>query len=157
MRRSWRGPAGSAGGQPGAVAAVGVARGLVGCPAVAAAEPACTDTWTGGAGNGLWQSAGNWSTASVPSSSDVACIGSGTTVQVTTSSDHAGVLEDSGSLTISGGSLELTSSSTASSVASLSMQGGALTGAGSLHVSSSLSWTKAVTMSGTGSTVLQSG
>jgi hypothetical protein len=140
----------------GVVAVIAVA--ALGClPSAAGAEPTCTDTWTGGAGNGLWQSAGNWSTASVPSSSDVACIGSGTTVQVTTGSDHAGVLEDSGSLTISGGSLELTSSSTPSSVASLSLQGGALTGAGSLHVSSSLSWTKEATMSGTGSTVLQSG
>jgi alpha-tubulin suppressor-like RCC1 family protein len=140
----------------GFVAVITVA--ALGClPSVAGAEPTCTDTWTGGAGNGLWQSAGNWSTASVPGSSDVACIGSGTSVQVTTGSDHAGVLEDSGSLTISGGSLELTSSATASSVASLSMQGGALTGAGSLHVSGSLSWTKAATMSGTGSTVLQSG
>ncbi len=130
---------------------------FVGLSGVAGAEPTCTDTWTGGAGDGLWQSAGNWSTASVPSSSDVACIGSGTTVQVTTGSARAGVLEAGGSLTISGGSLELASSSTPSSVASLSLQGGALMGTGSLHVSGSLSWTKAATMSGTGSTVLQSG
>jgi hypothetical protein len=140
-----------------AAALVVAAAAIVGLPAGAAAEPTCTDTWTGGAGDGLWQSVGNWSTASVPGASDVACIGSGTTVQVTTGSDHAGVLEDSGSLTISGGSLELVSSSTPSSVVSLSMQGGALTGVGSLHVSGSLSWTKAATMSGTGSTVLQSG
>jgi hypothetical protein len=77
-------------------------------------------------------------------------------VQVTAGSDRAGVLQDSGSLTIAGGSLELASSSTASSVASLSVQGGALTGAGSLDVSGSLSWTKGATMSGSGSTVLQS-
>jgi hypothetical protein len=159
-RAKWRGYGSSDGVRKrwgaGFVAVITIA--ALGClPSVAGAEPTCTDTWTGGAGNGLWQSAGNWSTASVPGSSDVACIGSGTSVQVTTGSDHAGVLEDGGSLTISGGSLELTSSATASSVASLSMQGGALTGAGSLHVSGSLSWTKAATMSGTGSTVLQSG
>jgi hypothetical protein len=158
MRWSWRGPAGSAGGRRAAAAVlVATVAMFVGLSGVAGAEPTCTDTWTGGTGDGLWQSAGNWSTASVPGSSDVACIGSGTSVQVTTGSDHAGVLEDSGSLTISGGSLELASSSTPSSVASLSLQGGALMGTGSLHVSGSLSWTKAATMSGTGSTVLQSG
>jgi len=57
--------------------------GLAALPAATSADPSCTDTWTGDAGDGLWQTAGNWSTESAPSSSDVACIGSGVTVHIT--------------------------------------------------------------------------
>ncbi|HSZ35510.1 MAG TPA: fibronectin type III domain-containing protein, partial [Acidimicrobiales bacterium] len=43
---------------------------------------ACTDSWTGSAGDGNWSTAGNWltssSTQAVPTSSDVACIGNNT-------------------------------------------------------------------------------
>ncbi len=130
---------------------------VVALPASASAEASCTVTWTGAAGDGLWQSAGNWSTSSVPGTSDVVCIGSGVTVEVTAGVDHAGSLQDLGSLVISGGSLELADASTASSVAALTMQGGALTGAGSLGVSGSFSWVGGATMSGSGSTIVESG
>ncbi len=44
-----------------------------------AALAACTDSWTGTAGDGLWSTASNWltssSTEAVPTSSDVVCIG----------------------------------------------------------------------------------
>lgn len=127
-------------------------------PANAAAEPpSCTDTWTGAAGDGLWQSAGNWSTSGVPGAGDVACVGSGVTVQVTAGTNQVSVLEDQGSLAISGGSLELMDASTASIVEALTMQGGTLTGAGALDVSASFSWTGGATMSGSGSTVLEPG
>jgi YD repeat-containing protein len=129
--------------------------GLVALPAATSADPTCTDTWTGGASDGLWQSAGNWSTG-VPSSSDVACIGSGVSVQVSGGTNQVGSVQDEGALTISGGSLELTDASNASSVTSLELQGGSLTGAGTLDVSEGLSWTGG-TMSGSGSTVLESG
>ena len=46
----------------------------------ASAEPLCTDTWTG-PNEGAWQEGTNWSTGSVPSSSDVACIEAGKTVK----------------------------------------------------------------------------
>jgi sugar lactone lactonase YvrE len=123
----------------------------------ASAEPTCTDTWTGTAGDGLWQTAGNWSTASVPDSSDVVCIGSGTTVKIKEGSNTAGSLQDEGSLEITGGSLELTDSSTMSSVKSLVLDGGTLTGAGSVTVSGTFSLGAYSTMSGSGETVVGSG
>lgn len=129
---------------------------LVELPSATSADPACTDTWTGDASDGLWQSAANWSTESTPSSSDVACIGSGVTVHVTGGANQAAVLKDEGTLDISGGSFELASSTEASSVESLTLGGGTLTGAGTLDVSGSLSWMGG-TMSGSGATVLESG
>jgi RHS repeat-associated protein len=127
---------------------------LAALPAGTSADPGCTDSWTGDAGDGLWQSAGNWSMESVPSADDVVCIGSGTTVQVTGGTNHAGSLQDEGSLDITGGSLELTSASEASRVGSLVVQSGVLSGAGSVDVSSSFEWTGG-TMSGTGTTKLE--
>jgi RHS repeat-associated protein len=138
-----------------AVCLVCCVAGLVALPAATSADPTCTDTWTGGAGDGLWQTAANWSTESVPSSSDVACIGSGVTVHVTGGTNQAGVLTDEGILVISGGSLELASSTEASNVESLTLGGGTLTGAGELDLSGSLSWTGG-SMTGSGKTVLKS-
>ena len=77
-------------------------------PDSAVAGPSCTDLWTG-ASEGTWQTPGNWSTGSVPGATDVACIASGVTVQVTSGTNQTGVLLDEGTLVISGGSLELTS------------------------------------------------
>lgn len=104
-------------------------------PAGASAEPLCTDTWTGASG-GEWQTATNWSTGKVPSSTDVACIAVGKTVDVTEGANQAGVLEDKGTLAISGGSLELVSALEASSAVSLTQSGGTLSGVGTLDISS---------------------
>ncbi|HST56323.1 MAG TPA: Ig-like domain repeat protein [Solirubrobacteraceae bacterium] len=120
------------------------------------ADPTCTVNWTGGAHDSLWTSAGNWSSGSVPSSSDRACVTTAVTVKVTSGVSQVGSLSSAGTLTIAGGSLELTSASTGSSVASLTVQSGTLLGAGALTVSSVLSWTGG-TLSGAGSTVLASG
>ncbi len=125
-------------------------------PTSTIADPTCTDTWTGGAGTEVWQTATNWSTGSVPGSGDIACVGSGVTVQVTSGTNQAGSLQDEGSLVISGGSLELENSSEASSAASLTLSGGTLTGAGEVDVSGSFSWTGGA-MTGTGKTVLEAG
>jgi len=130
--------------------------GLAALPAATSADPSCTDTWTGDAGDGLWQTAGNWSTESAPSSSDVACIGSGVTVHITEGTNQAALLKDEGTLEISGGSLELASATEASSVESLTLSGGTLTGAGELDVAGSLSWTGG-SMTGSGKTVLEAG
>ena len=122
----------------------------------AAADPACTDTWTGAGGDEFWSTAGNWSTG-VPSASDVACIGSGVAVKVATGANHVGVLLDTGKLVVSGGSLEVASHLATSHVTSLTLQEGAeLEGAGELNVTGTLSWSGG-TMSGSGSTVLASG
>jgi len=125
-------------------------------PAGASAS-VCTNTWTGGS-EGAWQTAGNWSAGHTPTSSDVACIGSGTTVKVGEGTNQASVLEDEGTLVIREASLELVDVLEASSVKSLTMEYGAkLTGAATLDLSGTLSWTGESKMSGTGSTVLGSG
>jgi hypothetical protein len=126
---------------------------FVALPASTVADPTCTDTWTGDAGDGLWQTDGNWSLSAVPSSADVACIGSGVTVQITEGANQVGSVQDEGSLDISGGSLELTGSAEASNVASLTLSGGSLTGGGELVVSGSLSWSGG-SMTGSGKTVV---
>jgi RHS repeat-associated protein len=125
-------------------------------PAPASAEPLCTDTWTGASG-GVWQTATNWSTGKVPSSTDVACVGSGGSVTVGGGANHAGVLEDKGTLGISGGSLELSNALEASSITSFVMTGGSLVGAGSLVVSASFYWEGTSTIGGSGSLTLGSG
>ncbi len=124
-------------------------------PGSAVAGPGCTDSWMGGS-EGTWQTPGNWSTGSVPSATDVACIASGVTVQVTSGTNQAGVLLDEGTLVISGGSLELTSELSNSTASTVTFGYGTLTGAGTLEVSGSLSWTGG-TMSGRGSTVVLPG
>ncbi len=123
----------------------------------ASAESLCTDSWSG-PGEGNWTTAEDWSTGKVPTSTDVACIGSGKTVDVTSGTNQTGVVQGKGTLSISNGSLEVANALEASSLSTLILSGGTLTGAGTVDVSSSLSWSGfGSTMSGSGSTVLQSG
>jgi hypothetical protein len=106
---------------------------------VAEAAAECTDSWTGADGDGLWQTAGNWSTGSAPASGDDACIGPETTVRVTSTSNSVASVKDEGELVIAGGSLDVTSAGTPSTVATLSLEGATLTGSATLGVSGSLS------------------
>jgi hypothetical protein len=41
----------------------------------ATAAQACTETWTGNAGDGSWNTANNWSPAQVPQTTDAVCDG----------------------------------------------------------------------------------
>jgi YD repeat-containing protein len=124
--------------------------------ASALAEPVCTDTWTGPS-EGAWQTASNWSTGIVPSSTDVACIGAGETVNVTAGTNQTGVLLDKGTLVIGAGSLEIANALEASSASAVTLENGTLTGAGTLDVSGSFSWSSGGTQSGSGSTVVMAG
>jgi RHS repeat-associated protein len=135
--------------------AVSVFAVALGHPGLAAAEPLCTNTWTGPS-EGRWETAEYWSAARVPAPSDVACIGAGKIVKVESTGDTAGVVQGEGTLKISGGSLELTNSLEASTLHSLVMTGGELTGAATLKVSGSLVWSRG-TMSGSGTTLLMPG
>ncbi len=129
-------------------------------------EPAsrCTDTYDGPSG-GLWQTASNWSTGSTPTSSDVACVGPGTTVDVTEGTNVAGVLLDQGGLAMLGGSLELSSPAAlivipgleVSTTSTLNLSGGTLSLGGTLDVSSALSGGGAPVISGSGRLVLEPG
>lgn len=124
-------------------------------PAVAAE---CTTTWTGPA-EGFWHTAGNWSTGKVPSSTDVACIGSGKTAKVTTSGNKVSIVQGEGTLRLEGGGLELArpASEGVSAIASLSMFSGSLFGVGELDVNNTLNWSGGGTMLGSGRTVLGPG
>ncbi len=125
-------------------------------PAVASAA-VCTDTWKGPA-EGLWGTAGSWSAEHVPTSSDVACIESGSTVEVASGVNQVGVVQGEGSLVIHESTLEVTNTLEASSINTLAMHfGGVLTGAAAVDVSGSLVWSGSSTMSGSGLTVLGSG
>jgi RHS repeat-associated protein len=129
-------------------------------------EPAgrCTDTYDGPSG-GLWQTPSNWSTGNIPTSSDVACVGPGTTVDVTGGTNAAGVLLDQGGLAMLGGSLELSSPAElvsipgleVSTTSTLNLSGGILSLGGTLNVASSLSGSGQPEIAGTGKLVLQPG
>jgi RHS repeat-associated protein len=121
-------------------------------PAGAMAEPLCTDSWIGGS-SGSWQTAANWSSGTVPGPSDVACIASGTVVEVSGVA-RVGVLSDGGSLLQVEGSLEIAGTSEASSVAGYTSIFGTLMGAGTLDVSSNLTLYPNSLLSGSGSTVV---
>ncbi len=127
-------------------------------PAGASAEPLCTDTWTGPA-EGEWEANAYWSKGEVPSSSDVACIGTGKTAVIKAGHPLAGILEDKGSLVLSGGSLELTGALTEepSSIASLTMSGGKLQGADQVDITGSFSGSNYSGLDGSGAVVIESG
>ena len=126
---------------------------LVFVPGSASAEPLCTDTWTGPA-EGPWRTAEDWSTGKVPVSTDVACIGAGKTVKVTEGTNQTGVLEGEGGVELSGGSLEVANALESSSIKSLSVFRATLTGAGTVRVTGSFTFSANGTMSGTGKTII---
>jgi hypothetical protein len=101
---------------------------LLAVPWVASAA-GCTTTWKGPV-EGSWQTPADWSSGTVPTSSDVACIGVGDVVSVTEGSNQVGVVLDEGGLTISKGTLEVVGTSEASSVEALSVLGARWLGRG---------------------------
>ncbi|HWE54116.1 MAG TPA: carboxypeptidase regulatory-like domain-containing protein [Acidimicrobiales bacterium] len=68
----------------------------------AAAQPTCTNTWTGAAGDHQWTTAGNWSKGAVPSTTDDVCIGPGmsSSTQVVLAGDGNTTID---SLSVGGG------------------------------------------------------
>jgi hypothetical protein len=99
----------------------------------------------------------DWSLGTVPTSTDVACIGSGKTVKVTEGINQAGVVQGEGTLVISGGSLEVASALESSSIKGLSLGPvGTLKGPAQVEVTGSFSTTGGQ-MEGTGTTVIKSG
>jgi len=129
---------------------------LSGGAASSAVAAECTTTWTGAA-EGNWHSTTGWSAGKVPTASDVACIGTGKTVRVSTGPQAAGVVQGEGTLKVAG-TLEVSNAGEASEIGALTMEsGGTLTGAATVKVSKTFSWAKASTMSGSGATVLLPG
>jgi RHS repeat-associated protein len=124
-------------------------------PAAAAAESLCTDTWTGPS-KGTWATGADWSTGKVPTSADVACIGSGKTVEANEGSYQTGVVQGEGSLVIYRGSLEITNALEVSRIAALTLTEGTTSVAGDLDVSSSLSVSEASAVDGSGQLTVES-
>ncbi|MGH3034916.1 MAG: hypothetical protein ACRDON_10260, partial [Gaiellaceae bacterium] len=108
----------------------------------AVAQPACTISWDGGGGDNLWRNDANWSTDTLPATTDHVCIGSSFTEVVHDSDDDAVLsVQIDGGLTLSGGSLSLTDAANASNAAIFTLSGGGvLGGAGTLTVSGSFGW-----------------
>ncbi len=132
------------------------------------------DVWTGGA-TGSWNTASNWSKGTVPASSDVVIINSGSTVTLSSGSPSIDGLILGGALQLqSGTSLSVATASTisgtltvgvgasltlsaATSVSgTLVMEGNTLTNAAALTVTGTFDWYDG-TLSGAGSTSISSG
>jgi RHS repeat-associated protein len=102
---------------------------------------------------GTWATASNWSTNTVPGAMDDVCIPSGRTAQVTSNASSVASVQGGGTLTL-GDHLGITSTSSVSRIARLTMYaGGLLDGAADLTATSSISWTGG-TMAGTGKTII---
>ena len=94
----------------------------------------------------------NWSTGVVPTATDVACFGAGTTVTLTEGGNAATVI-DTGTLILQSGTLEVSSALEPSSVKFLTLKGGTLAGAATVNVSGSL-LSEGGRMTGSGATVI---
>jgi len=119
----------------------------------------CTDTWTGPA-EGSWEVASNWSAKHVPTGTDVACIGTGKTVNLYTGAEVS-IVQGEGAVVVEVGLLKLLNTSEASVLSTLTLADWSiLTGPGTLEISEHLTWSglgHEAVMSGSGTTVIQSG
>jgi hypothetical protein len=117
----------------------------------------CDVTWTGEAGDGLWQTSGNWSAGSIPTSEERVCIPAGATVEISGGANAAASITGEGSLAMTGGSLELTDAAQTSTLDTLLLREATLTGPGTLDVEHSLRLAGSAAMTGSGATVLANG
>jgi RHS repeat-associated protein len=140
----------------GIVLAVATALSLAVLPAIASAAE-CTDTWIGPA-EGNWGTASSWSAGHAPGESDVACIGSGKTVNmIAAGTNPVQGVQGAGKLFLRESTLNLLGTGETWQLGSLTMSyQGVLTGPATLEVTSALLWESQATMSGTGKTVLGS-
>ncbi len=123
---------------------------MVGSPA-AHAESLCTDTWVGPA-EGSWTTVSDWSSAKVPGTSDVACIGSGKTVTLT-GTQSVEVVQGEGSLVIDG-ALELTGTLEDSQLAAVKMSEGVFKGVGKLRVTKAFTGASSSRIEGNGEVII---
>ncbi len=133
----------------GAVALAVVGALLLGSGADAA--PTCTKNWVGPAG-GAFETTGNWSPAGVPTTTDYACSPAGSTITLSSGLRSVDGVNLLGSIKVQGG--ELRTGASASTIASLTLAGGAVSG--SATVTGALSW-QSGTFAGSGTTTLAPG
>ncbi len=102
-------------------------------------------TWTGGAGDNNWDTAANWNIDSVPTPGDDVTINiAANVVHSSNVTDSINSLTSTEPLTVSGGTLSIAAAST---IGSLAISGGTLTGTGDVSVSGLVTLT-AGTLSG---------
>ena len=125
---------------------------LIGIAAGASPAAACTVSFDNSAGNGLWQTAANWSSDVLPGPGDDVCIsGFGVTLALANPSVNSLVVTVTGALNITGtGTLTLAA---ASQVDGTLVLGGTLAGTGDLLVNGSMTWSGGA-MSGAGRTTM---
>ena len=106
-------------------------------------------TWTGGAGDNNWDSVANWNPERVPTSTDDVTINTSANVvySLANVTDSINSLTSTEPLTISAGGISIAAAST---IGSLSISGGTLTGTGDVSVSGLVTLT-AGTLSGSSS------
>jgi hypothetical protein len=95
----------------------------------------CTLHWTGQGGNTNWATPGNWDRGRIPIPADVVCIAAGFTVVHSAGTDSIATLQADGQLTISGGELDLTSTTDVSTATNLTLSGGTLGGTARIDLS----------------------
>ncbi|MBI4985019.1 MAG: MBG-2 domain-containing protein, partial [Rhodocyclales bacterium] len=95
--------------------------------------------WDGGAADGLWTSANNWSGDQAPDVSDNLYIGpTAGTVTIATGDQAANTLTTDAPFSLSGGSLTLAATSAFNG--GLSLSGGSLRGGGNVSIGTSFTW-----------------
>ena len=122
-----------------------------------------TITWVGNANTepDSWHTASNWDANRVPGAGDHVCISSAANtdaIAFTTGTTSVASLESEEALSISGGTLELTSATDESKVSNLTLSGGTLSGAGNLTIlaGGNATWSGGH-MTGTGRTLVSGG
>jgi hypothetical protein len=124
----------------------------------AAAAPACTVTWDGGAGTTAWGTATNWSPDTVPGPTDDVCVPDLSPAEFevvhTTGADSIHSLQGDGGVQLSAGTLDI--SGTADPIARFGITGGTLSGIGTLRIGSAGTWSGG-SMSGIGTTTVEPG
>ncbi len=133
---------------------------ILGLAALGLAQPGsalaaeCTDTWTGPA-EGSWANASNWSAGHAPGESDVACIGSGNTVNVTGGTPSVQGVQGEGTLALQETTFAILGGGETWQLGRLKMRyHGELAGTGTLEVVKAFSWEGESVMSGAGKTIL---
>ena len=108
-------------------------------------------TWTNGGDSGSWHNENNWDPAQLPAEGDDVIIPEGTSpVTYSSGTTNLNSLSCSGTLTISGGTLGLSSASSIGTTGTLNLSSGTLSSSAAVTVSGTFNWT-AGTLTGGGS------
>jgi len=108
-------------------------------------------------GQGDWSKGSNWSSGHTPQSDELACLPAGALPRLRSKARVAWVRGRGGIDIEENGNLELADSSRPSSIGTLVLRGGTLSGDANLSITRSLSWYSGGVIEGSGTTVIESG